>query len=86
MNTTVLFEFTNSSDVTNVGFAVMNLDAADREDAALEGTNPPTPVGTSRVFSVTFVETGEHGVACYVLPGPEETESRQYITVFNVTE
>ena len=86
VNTTVVFEFTNDSDVTNVGFAVMNLDVADPEDAALEGTNPPTAVGTSRSFSVTFVETGQHGVACYVLPGPGETEAQQYVSEFSVTE
>ena len=85
VNTTVAFRFTNDSDVTNMGFAVMNLEVDD-EDAALDGTNPPTPIGTMRVFRVTFVETGRHGVVCYVLPGPGETETQRYITEFNVTE
>jgi ABC-type transport system substrate-binding protein len=85
VNTTWFFKFTNDSDVTNMGFAVMNLEVDD-EDAALDGTSPPTPVGASRLFSVTFVETGRHGVACYVLPGPGETETQRYITEFNVTE
>ena len=85
VNTTVAFRFTNDSDVTNMGFAVMNLEVDD-EDAALDGTNPPTPVGTIRVFRVTFVETGRHGVVCYVLSGPGETETQRYITEFNVTE
>jgi uncharacterized cupredoxin-like copper-binding protein len=85
VNTTVIFKFTNDSDETNVGFAVMNLDVGDNEDAAVEGTNPPTAVGTSRSFSVTFVETGQYGVACY-LPGAGESETQRYITEFNVTD
>ena len=85
VNTSVLFKFTNDSDVTNMGFAVMNLELGDDEDAALNGTNPPTPVGTSRIFSVTFGETGRHAVACY-LPGAGESETQRYITEFNVTD
>ena len=86
VNTTVVFKFTNDSDVTNVGFAVMNLEMGDAEDAAIAGTSPPTAVGSSRSFGVTFTEAGQHGVACYVLPGVGESDAREYVTEIEVTE
>jgi hypothetical protein len=38
---------------------------------ALGAVDPPTAIGTSRSFSVTFAEAGQHGINCYVWPGPE---------------
>jgi len=97
VNTTVVFEVKNDSDVTNVGFSVMKFPEGSTSDEIFEqgifnifepegfaGTDPPMPVGTSRSFSVTFVETGQHGINCYVWPGPE-TET-DYVTMFNVTQ
>jgi hypothetical protein len=84
VNTTVIFEVTNDSDMTNVGFAVVKLAAVDPDDAAVAFSNPPTAVGTTESLSVTFVDTGQYGLSCYVVPGAGETEA-EYVTEFDVT-
>ena len=97
VNTTVVFEVKNDSDVTNVGFVVAKFPEGTTSEEIFEqgifnifqpdpvaGVDPPMEVGTSSSFSVTFVETGQHGINCYVWPGPE-TET-DYVTMFTVTE
>jgi hypothetical protein len=97
VNTTVVFEVKNDSDGTNVGFVVTKFPEGTTSEEIFEqgifnifqpdpvaGVDPPMEVGTSSSFSVTFVETGQHGINCYVWPGPE-TEA-DYVTMFTVTE
>jgi hypothetical protein len=50
---------------------------------ALGGVDPPTAIGTSSSFSVTFAEEGQHGINCYVFPGPET--GSDHVAIFTVS-
>jgi hypothetical protein len=42
----------------------------------------PTVIGTEYEFVVTFTETGQHGMVCFVFPGPET--GSDWVTMFTV--
>jgi hypothetical protein len=99
VNTTVTFTVINDSDNPNVGFAVLKLpegttpeeiydegifSVVSRAPGALGLKSSPTTQGEEYDFTVTFSESGQHGINCFVFPGPA-TEA-DYVTMFTVGE
>jgi hypothetical protein len=98
VNSTVTFTVTNESDTTNIGFSVLKFPEGTTaeeifnegifnfvgESAIIKGVPRPTEVGTEYDLTVTFNETGQHGINCFD-PGGAETEA-DYVTMFTVGE
>ena len=57
------------------------------DDAGLGFVPAPTAVGTTYDLTVTFAETGQHGINCFDLSGGgiDETEA-DHVTMFTVGE
>jgi hypothetical protein len=102
VNSTVTFTFTNESDESGVGFAVLKFpegataeevfndgifNIVPESDALWEFVSAPTVNGTEYDLTVTFDETGQHGINCFDISGGgvDETES-DYVTMFTVGE
>jgi hypothetical protein len=98
VNSTVTFTVTNESDESDVGFSVLkfpegstpeeifnegifNVVASD--DAIIDFVPAPTVNGTEYDLTVTFIETGQHGINCFNLAADTESD---YVTMFTVTE
>ena len=100
LNSTVTFTFTNESDETDIGFSVLKFPegttaeeifndgifnvVTDFDSALIDLVFAPTVVGTEYDLTVTFNETGQHGINCFNLAGAE-TEA-DYVTMFTVVE
>jgi len=97
VNSTVTFTVTNDSDNQNVGFAVWKFpegttpeeiynegifSVVSRAPGALGEKFSPTTQGEEYDFTVTFSESGQHGINCFVFPGP--TTESDYVTMFTV--
>jgi len=102
VNSTVTFTFTNESDESAVGFAVLKFpegataeevfndgifNIVPESDALWEFVSAPTVNGTEYDLTVTFDETGQHGINCFDLSvgGVDATEA-DYVTMFTVGE
>jgi hypothetical protein len=100
LNSTVTFTFTNESANLSVGFSVLKFpegSTADEvfnkgmanvvpsDDAFLGFVPDPTLNDTEYDLTVTFVETGQHGVNCFdqSVPGVDPTGA-DYATMFTV--
>jgi len=97
VNSTVTFTVTNDSDTENVGFTVWKFpegttpeEVYDNGIFAVVSRNPgaigekfsPTALGEEYDLTVTFSESGQHGINCFVFPGPA-TEV-DHVTMFTV--
>jgi hypothetical protein len=51
-------------------------------DTSLNSVSAPTAIGQEYEVPVAFTETGQHGVVCFVFPGPET--GSDYVTMFTV--
>ena len=102
VNSTVTFKVTNESDHTGVGFAVLKFPEGSTaqevfsegisaivpdDDALIDFRTAPTVIGTEYDLTVTFTETGQHGINCFDLSGGgiDETDS-DHVTMFTVGE
>ncbi len=101
VNSTVTFTVTNESDTTDVGFSVLKFPEgttaeeifdegifnilADFDNALIDFRSAPTVIGEEYDLTVTFTETGQHGINCFDLSagGVDETEA-DYVTMFTV--
>ena len=100
LNSTVTFIFTNESDETDVGFSVVKFPEGTTaeevfnegiftfltsDDAIIDFVSAPTFNDREYDLTVTFIETGQHGVNCFDLSagGVDETEG-DYVTMFTV--
>ena len=97
VGSTVIFTVTNESETPNVGFAVRKFpDGTTPEEIYDEGifnvvsrstgylglkASPSTP-GEAYDFTVTFSETGQHGINCFEFPGP--AAEADHVTMFTV--
>jgi hypothetical protein len=102
VNSTVTFTFTNESDGSDVGFAVWKFpegataeeifnegifNIVPEEDALIDFVSAPTVNGTEYDLTVTFTETGQHGINCFDLSGGGGDETAgNYVTMFTVGE
>ena len=98
VNSTVTFTVTNESDERDIGFSVLKIpEGTTAEEIFKEGifnvvtgvpiievVFAPTVVDTEYDLTVTFNETGQHGINCFNLAGAE-TEA-DFITMFTVVE
>lgn len=96
LNSTVTFTVTNESDNSDIGFGVLKFPegstAAEAfklgifnvvgDDAIINHVPTPTAAGTAYDLTVTFNETGQHGINCFDL-ARGETEA-DYVTMFTV--
>jgi hypothetical protein len=97
VNSTVTFTYTNESDTTGAGFSVWKLpegltpeeifqqgifNVTDSGSAPTNFISRPTVIGEEYELSVVFTETGQHGLVCFVSPGPET--GSEYVTMFTV--
>jgi hypothetical protein len=94
----VTFTYTNESNMTGAGFAVWKFPEgltseeifeqgifnATNDGSSTDFFSPPTAIGQENEVPVTFTETGQHGVVCWVSPGPEA--GSDYVTMFTVIE
>ena len=102
VNSTVTFKVTNESDHTDVGFAVLKFPEGSTaqevfsegisaivpdDDAPIDFRAAPTVIGTEYDLTVTFTETGQHGINCFDQSGGgiDETEA-DHVTMFTVGE
>ncbi len=100
VNSTVTFTVTNESDNFEVGFAVFKFpegttaeevfnegifNVVDMASARIIFRQAPTALGTEYELTMTFSETGQHGINCFDL-GHGETESGDFVTMFTVGE
>jgi hypothetical protein len=98
VNSTVTFTVTNDSDTQNVGFAVRKFpegttpeeiydegifNVVPRSPGLIALKSSPTTPGEEYDLTVTFTETGQHGINCFVFPGP--TAEADYVTMFTVS-
>jgi hypothetical protein len=98
VNSTVTFTFTNESDESDVGFSVLKFPEGSTpeeifnegifsvvasDDAIIDFVPAPTVNGTEYDLTVTFIETGQHGINCFNLAADTESD---YVTMFTVTE
>jgi hypothetical protein len=102
VNSTVTFTFTNESDESDVGFAVLKFpegataeevfndgifNIVPQSDALWEIVSAPTVNGTEYDLTVTFNETGQHGINCFDLSvGGVDATNADYVTMFTVGE
>jgi hypothetical protein len=102
VNSTVTFTFTNESDGSGVGFAVLKFpegataeevfndgifNIVPESDALWEFVSAPTVNGTEYDLTVTFNETGQHGINCFDLSvGGVDDANSDYVTMFTVGE
>ena len=98
VNSTVTFTVTNESDERDIGFSVLKIPEGTTAeeifkegifnvvtgDPIIEVVFAPTVVDTEYDLTVTFNETGQHGINCFNLAGAE-TEA-DFITMFTVVE
>ena len=98
VNSTVTFTVTNESDERDIGFSVLKIPEGTTAeeifdegifnvvagDPIIEVVFAPTVVDTEYDLTVTFNETGQHGINCFNLAGAE-TEA-DFITMFTVGE
>jgi hypothetical protein len=97
VNSTVTFTVTNDSDTQNVGFAVWKFpegttpeeiydngifNVVSRNPGAIGEVLPPTTPGEEYDLTVTFSESGQHGINCFEFPAPA-TEA-DHVTMFTV--
>lgn len=97
VNSTVTFTYTNESDTTGAGFSVWKLpegltaeeifeqgifNVTDSGSAPTNFISRPTVIGEEYELSVVFDETGQHGMVCWVSPGPET--GSEWVTMFTV--
>jgi uncharacterized cupredoxin-like copper-binding protein len=97
VNSTVQFLVTNDSDNQNIGFSVWKFpegttpeeiydegifNFVSRDSGPLGMKSSPTTPGREYGITVTFTETGQHGINCFLSPGPD-TEAG-YVTMFTV--
>ncbi len=94
----VTFTYTNESDTTGAGFAVWKFPEgltseeifeqgifnATNDGSSTDFVSAPTVIGQEYELPVTFADTGQHGVVCFVSPGPEA--GSDYVTMFTVIE
>jgi hypothetical protein len=98
VNSEVTFLYTNESDTLGAGFGVWKFPEgmtseevfeqgifnATNGGNAIKFVSVPTVIGQEYELKVTFTETGQHGVVCFVFPGTEP--GSDYVTMFTVTE
>ncbi len=97
VNSTVTFSVTNDSDNPNVGFTVWKFpegttpeeiynegvfSVVSRDPGPIGEKFSPTTPGEEYDFTVTFTETGQHGIDCFVFPGP--AREGDHVTMFTV--
>ncbi len=95
VNSTVTFTVTNDSDTTDVGFSVFKFpegttseevfnegifNFVDRNSDLISQRRTPTDVGTEYEMTMTFRETGQHGINCF------DFEGTDYVAMFTVGE
>ncbi len=89
VNSTVTFTVTNESDTANIGFAVWKFpEGTTAEEVFNEGIINVVAgdgyeidfVGAEYDLTVTFNETGQHGINCFELGGAD------YVAMFTVVE
>ena len=98
VNSTVTFTVTNESDERGIGFSVLKIPEgttaeeifnegifnAVAGDPIIEVVFAPTVVDTEYDLTVTFNETGQHGINCFNIAGAES--EADFITMFTVVE
>jgi hypothetical protein len=97
VGSTVAFTVTNESETPNVGFAVRKFpegttpqeiydegifNVVSRTTGYLGLKSSPTTPGVAYDFTVTFSETGQHGINCFEFPGP--AAEADHVTMFTV--
>ncbi|RLE16060.1 MAG: hypothetical protein DRJ28_02500 [Actinobacteria bacterium] len=97
VNSTVTFVVTNDSDTESVGFTVWKFPegttpeqvyddgifaVVSRNPGAIGEKFPPTALGAEYDLTVTFSESGQHGINCFEFGGPA-TEA-DHVTMFTV--
>jgi hypothetical protein len=93
----VTFAYTNESNTTGAGFSVWKFpegltseqifekgifNVTDSGSAPTNFISTPTAIGTEYELPVTFTEAGQHGMVCFVNPGPET--GSEWVTMFTV--